>query len=184
MSGELVIGIDLGTTNSCAAIYRNGQIDVIPTKSGAKTTPSIVCYPDRNSRLVGEEAKTAQYISTKHFENTVYGAKRLIGRSANDPLIESDKKAWPFDVRLDSGRPMIKISNRSKPLLVEEVSAAVLSSIKSDAETFLGEQINKCVITVPAYFTNVQRQATIQAGMFFFSIFFDFFRFFSSAFTS
>lgn len=161
---ELVIGIDLGTTNSCAAIYRNGQIDVIPTKSGAKTTPSIVCFPDRKSRLVGEEAKSSQYVSTKHFENTVYGTKRLIGRSPNDPTIEADRKAWPFEVKLESGRPMIKIANRSKPMLVEEVSAAVLSSIKQDAETFLGEPVNKCVITVPAYFTNVQRQATIQAG--------------------
>eukprot|EP00461_Guttulinopsis_vulgaris_P000207 UN00207 len=164
MSGQYVIGIDLGTSTSCAAIYRNNQIEVIPTRSGSRITPSVVCYPDRQTRLVGEEAKAASYLSTKNYENTIYAAKRLIGRPANDPNIETDRKAWPYEIKLDGGRPMIKISNRSKPLLVEEVSAAVLSSLKADAEAYLGEPVTKCVITVPAYFTNVMRRATIQAG--------------------
>lgn len=163
-TNDIVIGIDLGTTNSCAAVFLNDKFEVIPTKAMKNTTPSIVCYLDKKTRVVGDDAKQASLLSVNNFQNTITAAKRLIGRSSNDPVIEDDKKMWPFEVLTDKGRPEIKIPNRHQPLIVEEISAAVLSSLKADAEAYLKQSITKCVITVPAYFTNSQRQATILAG--------------------
>lgn len=160
---EYVVGIDLGTTTSCCSIFRNGSIEVIPTAKGAKTTPSIVHFKGKQ-RTVGADAKVLMVKSKEDYSNTVSCAKRLIGRSMNDPSIAKDLKVWPFKVVDQGGKPMITLPSLSAPIAVEQVSAAILSSLKADAERYLGEKVTKCVITVPAYFSNTQRHATAVAA--------------------
>ena len=158
------IGIDLGTTYSCVAIWKNGKVEIIPNEMGARTTPSVVSF-DGRERLIGAAAKDN---ITKNFKNTVYDAKRLIGRRFDDQTVKEDMKRWPFQVIKDenSDRPIIVVDymNQKKKFYAEEISAMILQKLKQNAEDFLQTPIENAVITVPAYFNDAQRQATKDAG--------------------
>ena len=164
MDDELAIGIDLGTTYSCIGVWRNGKVDIIPNDIGAYTTPSVVSFT-KVERLIGEAAKNQ---ITKNYQNTIYDAKRLIGRSFNDPIVQHDIKLWPFKVEKDpkSERPLIVVDykNEKRKFLAEEISGMILSKLKKCASDFLGFEVNDAVVTVPAYFNDSQRQATKDAG--------------------
>ena len=161
---EYAIGIDLGTTYSCIGVYRNNKVDIIPNDTGQYTTPSVVSFT-KNERLIGESAKSQ---ITKNYKNTVYDAKRLIGRGFKDPIVQKDIKLWPFKVEKDpkSDRPVIVVEykNEIKKFLAEEISAMILGKLKKCASDFLGKEVTDAVITVPAYFNDSQRQATKDAG--------------------
>ena len=161
---EPAVGIDLGTTYSCVAIYRNNKVDIIPNDIGHYTTPSVVSFT-KNERLIGESAKGQ---ITRNYKNTIYDAKRLIGRGFKDPIVQKDIKLWPFKVEKDpnSDRPVIVVEykNEIKKFLAEEISAMILGKLKKCASDFLGKEINDAVVTVPAYFNDSQRQATKDAG--------------------
>jgi heat shock 70kDa protein 1/2/6/8 len=156
------IGIDLGTTYSCVAVFQHGKIEVIANDQGNRTTPSYVAFTD-TERLIGDAAKNQVAMNP---ENTVFDAKRLIGRSFNDQTVQNDMKHWPFDVVNDNGKPKIEINYQyeRKRFSPEEISAMVLTKMKETAETFLGCKVTDAVITVPAYFNDSQRQATKDAG--------------------
>jgi heat shock 70kDa protein 1/6/8 len=163
-AGKVAIGIDLGTTNSCVGVWRHDRAEIIANDSGERTTPSVVAYTS-DERLVGRAAVNQ---SARNAQNTVFGAKRLIGRRFSDESVQSDRKLWPFEVvRGDDDKPMIKVSYKGSELLVtaEEVSAAVLQKMRQTAQDFLGEEVVDAVVTVPAYFNDSQRQATKQAGI-------------------
>ena len=160
---ELAVGIDLGTTNSCVGIYRHHRVDIIPNESGHRTTPSQVAFTSED-RVVGDAAKNQ---AAQNYQNTIYGAKRLIGRRFSDPTVQADIKTWPFKVVKDSDdRPNIEVTyqGETKTFYPEEISAMVLADIKKTAETFLGNKVQSAVITVPAYFNDSQRQTTKDAG--------------------
>ena len=164
MSDELPpIGIDLGTTYSCVAVWRNGKPEVIPNDLGERTTASVVCFT-KTERLIGEAAKT----NIKNYKNTVYDAKRMIGRRFNDPEIQKDMKSWPFQVIQDpkSDRPIIQVEylGEKKTFLPEEISSMVLQKLTLIAQDFIGKPVKDAIITVPAYFNDSQRQATKIAG--------------------
>ena len=153
-----IIGIDLGTTNSCMAVLEGGDPSIIVNADGGRTTPSVVAWKDGN-RIVGRAAINQQVSNPK---NTVYSVKRFIGREYND-LTEQDLEGLHYDIMAgDKDRPVVHADGRD--ILPEEVSAAVLSKMKEDAETFLGEPVTEAIITVPAYFDDNQRQATKDAG--------------------
>lgn len=155
-----VIGIDLGTTNSCVAIMEGKDARVIENAEGARTTPSIVAFADKGERLVGQAAKRQ---SITNPSNTVYAVKRLIGRRYDDPLVEKDKGLVPYSiVRGDNGDAWIEARGKKYP--PSQISAFVLGKMKETAEAFLGEPVSQAVITVPAYFNDAQRQATKDAG--------------------
>lgn len=155
------IGIDLGTTYSCVAVWQADRVEIIANDQGNRTTPSYVAWTDDGEVLVGEAAKN-QCISNP--KNTIYDAKRLIGRNADDPTVASDAKVWAFDVPTAGSKPAsIKLKNGTV-LRPEEVSAQVLRKMKEVAEAYLGEQVTQAVITVPAYFNDGQRQATKDAA--------------------
>lgn len=155
-----VIGIDLGTTNSCVAVMEGGDANVITNPEGGRTTPSIVAISDSGERLVGQIAKR-QAITNP--ENTVFGVKRLIGRKYDSPQVQSDKKILPYDIeKAANGDTRIKL--RGESLSPAEISSYILSNIKATAENYLGEPVTEAVITVPAYFDDSQRQATKDAG--------------------
>ncbi len=157
------IGIDLGTTYSCAGIWRNNKVEIIPNNMGNRTTPSVVSFFE-GKRYIGEQAKKQ---ITKNYKNTIYDIKRLIGRDFNDKMVQEDIKSWPFKVEKDSkNKPIIIVeyNNEKKKLYPEQIAAMILESLKKDAEEFLGQEVKDAVITVPAYFNNLQRQATIDAG--------------------
>src|SRR5687767_9329662 len=155
-----IIGIDLGTTNSCVAIMEGGKPKVIENSEGARTTPSVVAYTEDGEILVGAPAKRQAVTNAK---NTVYAVKRLIGRRFEDPEVQKDIKLMPYKiVRADNGDAWIEI--RGKKISPQEVSAQVLRKLKKDAEAYLGETVSEAVITVPAYFNDSQRQATKDAG--------------------
>src|SRR5947208_6327502 len=155
-----IIGIDLGTTNSCVAIMEGGKPKVIENSEGARTTPSVVAYTDDGEVLVGASAKRQAVTNAK---NTVYAVKRLIGRKFDDPEVQKAVKVSPFEiVRADNGDAWIEV--RGKKISPQEVSAQVLRKMKKTAEDYLGEEITEAVITVPAYFNDSQRQATKDAG--------------------
>ena len=158
-----VIGIDLGTTYSCVGIYKNGRVEIIPNDQGNRITPSYVAW-DGEERLVGDAAKNQ---ATVNPENTVFDAKRLIGRTFDEPTVQADMKLWPFLVKNKSNRPMISIAFKdgAKEFAAEEISAMVLGYMKKIAEAYLGEEVTSAVITVPAYFNDAQRQATKDAGV-------------------
>src|SRR5687767_7553157 len=155
-----IIGIDLGTTNSCVAIMEGGKPKVIENSEGARTTPSVVAYTEDGEILVGAPAKRQAVTNAK---NTIYAVKRLIGRRFEDPEVQKDIKLMPYKiVRADNGDAWIEI--RGKKISPQEVSAQILRKLKKDAEAYLGETVSEAVITVPAYFNDSQRQATKDAG--------------------
>jgi len=155
-----IIGIDLGTTNSCVSIMDGGESKVITNTEGGRTTPSIVAVTDRGERLVGQIAKR-QAITNP--ENTVFGVKRLIGRKYDSPEVQNDVKILPYKIQKGSNGD-VRINLRGKPYSPAEISSYILSSIKKSAEEYLGEKVTDAVITVPAYFSDSQRQATKDAG--------------------
>jgi molecular chaperone DnaK len=155
-----VIGIDLGTTNSCIAVMEAGEPVVIPNAEGARTTPSIVAINKNGERLVGEVAKR-QAITNP--ENTVFSIKRFMGRKYDDPEVERDKRLVPYKViRANNGDAWVEV--QGKAYSPPEISAMILQKLKTDAEAYLGERVIQAVITVPAYFNDAQRQATKDAG--------------------
>ena len=154
-----VIGIDLGTTNSCVAIMDGSQPRVIENAEGARTTPSIVAFTD-GERLVGQPAKRQAVTNP---ENTVFAVKRLIGRPFNDPDLAKDKKNLPFDV-VDGGNGDAWVKVTDEKYSPSQISAFILQKMKETAESYLGEEVTQAVITVPAYFNDAQRQATKDAG--------------------
>ncbi|MDY0361406.1 MAG: molecular chaperone DnaK [Desulforegulaceae bacterium] len=155
-----IIGIDLGTTNSCVAVMEGGEPKVITTADGGRTMPSMVALTDSNERVVGQIAKR-QAITNP--QNTVFGAKRLIGRKFNSPDVQRDKKNLPYEVKAaDNGD--VRVTLRDKQFSPAEISSFILAEIKRTAEDYLGEPVTDAVITVPAYFNDSQRQATKDAG--------------------
>ncbi len=154
-----VLGIDLGTTNSCMAIIEGGQPKVLENKEGARTTPSVVAMSKNGERLVGQLAKRQAVTNP---ENTLYSIKRLIGRRWDDAEVQRDLKLMPYKI-VQSGEG-VKISMSGKEYSPQEISAMILQKMKADAEERLGEKITEAVITVPAYFDDSQRQATKDAG--------------------
>ncbi|NJD05502.1 MAG: molecular chaperone DnaK [Methylococcaceae bacterium] len=155
-----IIGIDLGTTNSCVAVLEGGKARVIENAEGARTTPSIIAYSGDGEVLVGQSAKRQAVTNPK---NTLFAVKRLIGRRFKDDVVQKDIKMVPYKIaEADNGDAWIDVSGRK--MAPPEVSARVLMKMKKDAEAFLGEEIKEAVITVPAYFNDSQRQATKDAG--------------------
>ncbi len=155
-----IIGIDLGTTNSCFSIMEGGEAKVITNREGGRTTPSIVAVSDRGERLVGQIAKR-QAITNP--ENTVFGVKRLIGRKYDSPEVQKDIKILPYRIE-KAGNGDVRINLRGKHYSPAEISSYILADIKKSAEEYLGEKVTDAVITVPAYFSDSQRQATKDAG--------------------
>jgi len=157
-----VIGIDLGTTYSCVAIMQHGKVEIVANDQGNRTTPSYVAFTD-TERLIGDAAKNQAALNP---ENTVFDAKRLIGRRFDDPTVQSDMKHFPFEVVNDAGKPKIRASfkNELKTFSPEEISSMILVKMKETAEAYLGQPVKQAVITVPAYFNDSQRQATKDAG--------------------
>lgn len=163
MNKEIAIGIDLGTTYSCVAVWQDDHVEIIPNDQGNRTTPSYVAFTD-TERLVGDSAKNQASMNPK---NTVYDAKRLIGRKMDDSVIQKDLKLWSFNVIADeANKPKIQVEykNKTETYHPEEISAAVLQKMKETAESYLGHPVKKAVVTVPAYFNDSQRQATKDAG--------------------
>jgi len=156
-----IIGIDLGTTNSCVAVMRGGEPVVIPNAEGNRTTPSIVATTKNGERLVGQIAKRQAVTNP---ENTIFSVKRFIGRRFDDPETQKDIKLMPYKM-LKTPEGGIKVVMADKEYSVPEISAMVLGKLKADAEAFLGEPVTEAVITVPAYFDDSQRQATKDAGL-------------------
>jgi L1 cell adhesion molecule like protein len=158
------LGLDLGTTYSVIAFWENDRVEIIPTDSGNRTLPSYVAFTD-TERLIGDGAKNQ---AAQNPKNTVFDAKRLIGRRFDDPIIQSDIKHWPFSVTAGpDNKPRIgaEFKGEQKLYLPEEISAMVLTKLKQTAEAYLGGEVKDVVITVPAYFNDSQRQATKDAGI-------------------
>jgi len=155
-----IIGIDLGTTNSCVSVLEDGKAKVIENSEGARTTPSIVAYTEDDEVLVGQSAKR-QAVTNPH--NTLYAVKRLIGRQYDDEVVQRDIKMVPYKiVKADNGDAWVEV--KDKKMAPPEISARVLMKMKKTAEEYLGEEVSEAVITVPAYFNDSQRQATKDAG--------------------
>lgn len=155
-----IIGIDLGTTNSCVAVMEGDDVKVIENAEGDRTTPSIVAYADDNEILVGKSAKRQ---AVTNAENTLFAIKRLIGRKFNEKVVTKDKDLVPYKIiGADNGDAWVEV--KGKKLAPQEVSARILMKMKKTAEDYLGETVSAAVITVPAYFNDSQRQATKDAG--------------------
>ena len=157
-----VLGIDLGTTNSCMAVVEGGEPVVVPNAEGGRTTPSIVAFTKSGERLVGQAAKRQNVVNSK---NTIYSIKRFMGRKYDE--VEQERKRVPYDVvRAANGDAAVKVvvNGETQTYTPPEISAMILAKMKADAEAYLGEKIEKAVITVPAYFNDSQRQATKDAG--------------------
>ncbi|KAH8101324.1 heat shock protein 70 family [Cristinia sonorae] len=157
-----VIGIDLGTTYSCVGVQRGGRVEIIANDQGHRITPSWVSFSE-DERLVGDSAKNAYHSNP---ENTVFDAKRLIGRKIDDPEVKRDQKHWPFKIVKRNDKPAIQVKHKGelRDFTPEEISAMVLSKMKETAEAYLGKPVTHAVVTVPAYFNDAQRQATKDAG--------------------
>jgi heat shock protein 1/8 len=163
MAKKVSIGIDLGTTYSCVGTWKNNTVEIIPNDMGERTTPSYVSFSD-TERLVGTAAKNQ---AARNAENTVFDAKRLIGRKFSDPIVQADMKLWPFKVVQESqDRPAIEVTYKGekKRFFAEEISSMVLGYMKGISEAYLGGSVKDAVVTVPAYFNDSQRQATKDAG--------------------
>lgn len=162
---ELAVGIDLGTTYSCVGVYRDGEVEIIANDQGNRTTPSYVGWTEEE-RLLGDAAKNQ--VANNPF-NTVFDAKRLMGRKFQDPVVQADMKLWPFKVISDGtkdDKPLIEVTcmGEVKKFHAEEISSLILTKMKITAEAFLGTRVKDAVVTVPAYFNDSQRQATKDAG--------------------
>jgi len=162
-SATPAIGIDLGTTYSCVGVFQHGKVEIIANDQGNRTTPSYVAFTD-TERLIGDAAKNQVAINPT---NTVFDAKRLIGRKFEDGTVQSDMKHWPFTVKDVGGKPKLKVDykNEEKLFTPEEISSMVLTKMKETAEQYLGHTVKDAVVTVPAYFNDSQRQATKDAGV-------------------
>ena len=162
---EIAAGFDIGTTTSCAAIWLNDKVEIIPDhQTGSRIIPSYVGFTDEE-KLVGEPAKN---LSTMNPKNTVYDAKRLIGRKFDDPSVVSDSKLWSFKVTKDANnKPLINVKHKKEDMQfhAEQISAMVIQRLKETTESYIGKELKKVVITVPAYFNDAQRQATKDAGV-------------------
>nr|WHV00577.1 Hsp70 [Daphnia magna] len=156
------VGIDLGTTYSCVGVFQHGKVEIIANDQGNRTTPSYVAFTD-TERLIGDAAKNQVAMNPT---NTVFDAKRLIGRRFEDSVVQADMKHWPFEVVSDGGKPKIQVDykNETKTFFPEEISSMVLLKMKETAEAYLGKTVGNAVVTVPAYFNDSQRQATKDAG--------------------
>jgi L1 cell adhesion molecule like protein len=158
------IGIDLGTTYSCVGVWQNDRVEIIANDQGNRTTPSYVAFTD-SERLIGDAAKNQ---ATVNPVNTVFDAKRLIGRRFDESSVQDDLRLWPFKVDcIDGNKPVIKVNHKGeeKTFRPEEISSMVLTKMKETAESYLSEKVTDAVITVPAYFNDAQRQATKDAGV-------------------
>merc|ERR1711994_118480 len=162
-TGTTAIGIDLGTTYSCVGVFQHGKVEIIANDQGNRTTPSYVAFTD-NERLIGDAAKNQL---TTNPENTVFDAKRLIGREWTDSAVQHDIKYFPFKVIEKTSKPHIVLDTPGgeKVFAAEEISAMVLTKMKETAEAYLGKPVTHAVVTVPAYFNDAQRQATKDAGV-------------------
>ena len=159
----VAIGIDLGTTFSAVGVMRGGKVDIIANDQGNRTTPSYVAFTD-DERLIGDAARNQAALNS---QNTIFDAKRLIGKKFNDSQVQSDMKHWPFRVTAGDGNKCVihaDYKNESKVFQPEEISSMILSKMKETAEQYIGETVTDAVITVPAYFNDSQRQATKDAG--------------------
>ena len=162
MAPSAAVGIDLGTTYSCVGVFQHGQVEIIANDQGNRTTPSYVSFND-TERLIGDAAKNQ---ASKDPQNTIFDAKRLIGRKYDDDVVQNDIKQWPFKVISESGKPKLQAQYKgdTKSFSPEEISSMVLTKMKNIAEEYLGSPVTKAVVTVPAYFNDAQRQATKDAG--------------------
>jgi len=160
---KTAIGIDLGTTYSCVGVFQHGKVEIIANDQGNRTTPSYVAFTD-TERLIGDAAKNQVAINPN---NTVFDAKRLIGRKFEESTVQSDMKHWPFTVENVGGKPKLKVEykNEEKSFTPEEISSMVLTKMKETAEAYLGHDVKDAVVTVPAYFNDSQRQATKDSGV-------------------
>lgn len=158
-----VIGIDLGTTYSCVGVFKNGRVEIIANDQGNRITPSYVAFTPEGERLIGDGAKNQL---TTNPENTVFDAKRLIGRTWDDKSVQKDLEFFPFKVIEKNKKPHVRVNVKGehKTFAAEEISAMVLSKMKEIAEAYLGKKVTHAVVTVPAYFNDAQRQATKDAG--------------------
>ena len=162
-AAKTVIGIDLGTTYSCVGVWQNDRVEIIASDTGNRTVPSMVTFTDAE-RLIGDASKSA---AATYPTATVFDAKRMIGRDFTDSVLQKDLKYFPYTVKNDGkNRPQIVVETKDgeKQFYPEEISAMVLQKMKAIAESYLGETIKDAVVTVPAYFTDAQRQATKDAG--------------------
>ncbi|CED85068.1 heat shock protein 70 [Phaffia rhodozyma] len=157
-----VIGIDLGTTYSCVGVQRSGRVEIIANDQGHRITPSWVAFTD-DERMVGDAAKNQ---APQNPRNTVFDAKRLVGRKFDEQDVQKDMKHWPFKVTSKAGKPQIQVAHKGdiKNYSAEEISAMILTKMKETAEAYLGKKVTHAVVTVPAYFNDAQRQATKDAG--------------------
>merc|ERR1712165_306055 len=160
---RVAVGIDLGTTYSCVGTFQHGKVEIIANDQGNRTTPSYVAFTD-TERLIGDAAKNQVAMNPN---NTIFDAKRLVGRKFNDSTVQSDRKHWPFQVVDENGLPRLRVEHQSeeKTFTPEEISSMVLVKMKETAEAYLGTSVTEAVITVPAYFNDSQRQATKDAGV-------------------
>ena len=163
MAKKTAIGIDLGTTYSCVGVFQHGKVEIIANDQGNRTTPSYVAFTD-TERLIGDAAKNQVAVNPT---NTIFDAKRLIGRKFHDTAVQADMKHWPFKVTNSDGKPRLSVEYKTeeRSFTPEEVSAMVLTKMKETAEAYLGSEVKDAVVTVPAYFNDSQRQATKDAGV-------------------